>query len=223
MAKLKPILVTGVGIVVLILIVVVVATGAPKRSRGTGKPLTASQDSNTQEHFSKPRVTTAAIYEQDGVTFEHFWPLDSAAQHLKTDESEIVVHNRGSQTVEFSSVGMDYFVGGSQMPHYSGTWEKFPDDVSWKKIEYINISPVQYKGEKLALQPGQKSKIHYHYQVQQGQSQNPDQKVKLNIAFTVAGSPKRLDQELVRKQPPRQALESEAGHDVSTGQDSQGH
>lgn len=212
-------------IVVVLLVILAVVFFGGRRSSRTGK---ASRGSYLKPQGEATPVSTSTIYEKDGVTFEHFWPLDVAAQHLKADESEIVVHNRGSQSVEFSAVGMDYFIGGSQVPHYSGTWEKFPDDVTWEKIEYINISPLQYKGEKLALAPGQKCKIHYHYQVQQSQSQNPDQKVRLNLAFTIAGSPYKLDQELVRKEPPRAAPSSQDSDDGGSGQgdgssQSQGH
>lgn len=224
MTKLKPVIIIGVGILAVLLIAAAVIKMGSKRGYNTNKGLQSNQSSSVQERSTKPNISNAAIFEQNGVTFEHFWPLDSAAQHLKADESEIVVYNRGNQTVEFSSVGMDYFIAGAQMPHYSGTWEKFPDDVSWEKLEYINISPQHYKGEQLSLQPGQKCKIHYHYQVGQGQSQNPDQKIKLNLAFAIAGSPYKLDQELVREQPPRQTSEDEAEHNNPERQESnQGH
>lgn len=222
MTKLKPII--SVGIVTLVVIAVLGITIAGKRGRGNSTPAAYRQNVTPQQQFSGPSATTTTIFEQDGVSFEHFWPLDQLNQNLKADESEIIVHNRGNQAVEFSSVAMDYFIAGAQMPDYSGTWEKFPDDVSWEKIEYLNIGAQYYKGERLALEPGQKGKIHYHYQVQPSQSQNPDQKIKLNLAFMIAGKPYKLDQELVRKSPPRQAPEGEAEHNSGGAQQSnQGH
>lgn len=206
----------GVKLVILALVTIIVVLigvlAIVRFGNRRGSPTSSVGGSSDSALRRSPSQGSSTFFESDGVTFEHFWPLDARAQHLKTDESEIAVHNRGSQTVTFSSVGMDYFIGGSQVAHHSGTWEKFPSDVSWEKLEYINISPQHYQGEMLALGPGQKGKIHYHYQVKQGQSQNPDQKVRLDLVFTIGSSPQRLDQELIRKEPAREATASEESH-----------
>ena len=147
-------------------------------------------------HTGPPQVNTDSIFfERDGVTFEHNWP-DTESKSLKGDESEIFVYNENDNNIEFIATNMIFFVGETSYNIYSGTWEKFPSRNSWDRIEQINIGQG-YSGEPLILEPGQKGKIHYHYEFDIS-AEDPNQRVQIDLTYTLNGETKIIDQELIR-------------------------
>ena len=150
------------------------------------------------ESFPQSNSHSEYAFYQDGqVIFEHYWPLDPASNHLKADESEILVYNDGTVPVQIISPDMIFFLDGKSYPQYSGTWERFPSRTSWERIEYINIDPEHYHNEPLILQPGQKGKIHYHYKFDTDIS-TKKHSVHILITSKVNGIEKKIDQTLVR-------------------------
>ncbi|MBS3067772.1 hypothetical protein J4450_03650 [Candidatus Micrarchaeota archaeon] len=141
--------------------------------------------------------------EQDNLVFEHYWPLDEYAPNMKDDESEILVYNNANLPVQITSTDMRFIINSNTYDQYSGTWEKFPSRSSWDRIEYINIHPNYYSGEPpLILKPGQKGKIHYHYQFSQDITSNPKQSVKIKITYKINDKSKNIDLKLDRKTLP---------------------
>lgn len=146
----------------------------------------------------KNSLSSPAIFHQDGkVVFEHYWPLDPLAQHLKDDESEMVVYNDGDVNLQITSTDMKFLLDGKSYSQYSGTWEKFSSRTSWERIEYINIDPSHYKNEPLILQPGQKAKIHYHYKFDT-EIADKKQAVQINLKYKLNGVEKNIDRKLER-------------------------
>lgn len=105
--------------------------------------------------------TKEPFYSKDGLYLNHSWPSEGS---FSAEETEILLFNESNSSVEVKSFDLIYAVEGKAYPHKSGTWEKFPSKTSWEKIEYLNISPQYYKGEKLLLTPNQKGKLHWHIQ-----------------------------------------------------------
>ncbi len=100
-----------------------------------------------------------AFYSKDGISLTHSWPGEG---NFSAEETEILLFNESSSSVQVKSFEIEYLVEGKAYPQKSGTWEKFPSMTSWEKIEYLNISPQYYKGEPLILTLGQKGKLHWH-------------------------------------------------------------
>lgn len=153
-----------------------------------------------QEIVPEPNLPppSPATFHQDGkVIFEHYWPLDPLAPHLKADESEMVVYNDGDVNLQITSTDMKFLLDGKSYSQYSGTWEKFSSRTSWERIEYVNIDPSHYKNEPLILQPGQKAKIHYHYKFE---TDIADKKhaVQINLKYRLNGIEKNIDRKLER-------------------------
>lgn len=159
------------------------------------KPEPHQQRTSTEQNLPPP---SPAIFHQDGkVVFEHYWPLDLLAQHLKADESEMVVYNDGDSNIQITSTDMKFLLDGKSYSQYSGTWEKFPSRTSWEKLEYINIKSDYYKNEPLILQPGQKAKIHYHYKFDTDIA-NKKHAVQINLKYKLNGLEKNIDKKLER-------------------------
>lgn len=135
------------------------------------------------------------LYQQDGVTLEHYFPNTGS---LKSDESEILVYNRGNVTVQITSSDMKFIVEGRTYEQYSGTWEKFPSQQSWEKIDYVNIKPPYYQGQPLVLEPGQKGKLHWHYQFE-SDIRGKEQAVDIEITFTSGGKSITIEKIVTRE------------------------
>lgn len=99
------------------------------------------------------------FYSQDGLYLTHSWPSEG---NFSAEETEILLFNESESNVEVKSFNLEYQVEGKTYPHKSGTWEKFPNRVSWERTEYLNISPNYYKGQPLDLARGEKGKLHWH-------------------------------------------------------------
>src|SRR3989338_10419930 len=140
-----------------------------------------------------PIESQTTFYKDGNIVFDHHWPN---TQSLGGDESEVFVYNDGNSVFQVKSTDMVFVAGGKSYSQYSGTWEKFPSRSSWERIEYINIHPNYYKNEPLVLQPGQKGKIHYHYQFPGDISGKQEAKIK--ITYLVGGEEKKVDQTLTR-------------------------
>ncbi|MEK6950960.1 MAG: hypothetical protein AABX13_04530 [Nanoarchaeota archaeon] len=134
------------------------------------------------------------IQQQEGVTFEHYFPNTGS---LKSDESEILIYNQGKAAVQITSSDMKFILDGKRYEQYSGTWEKFPRQQSWERMEYVNIHPRYYAQEPLILQPGQKGKLHWHYQFGQD-IQNKPQAVEIDIIYTLGGKKQVINQRLTK-------------------------
>ncbi len=148
--------------------------------------------------FHPKLMNEKVFFEKGNIQFEHYWPNSGS---LGSDESEILVYNEGNVSVQIVSTDMKFIAGGKTYTQYSGTWEKFPSRASWDRIEYTNIQPNYYKGEPLIIQPGQKGKIHYHYQFG-GDISQQQQAVKINIVYNHGGKEESIDMELKRTNPP---------------------
>lgn len=144
-----------------------------------------------------PPLSPATFYQDGKVIFEHYWPLDPLAPHLKADESEMVVYNDGDVNLQITSTDMKFLLDEKSYSQYSGTWEQFSSRTSWERIVYINIDPSHYKNEPLILQPGQKAKIHYDYKFE---TDIADRKhaVQINLKYKLNNLEKNLDLKLER-------------------------
>ena len=150
------------------------------------------------------------FHKENGITFEHYWPLDPASPYMKNDESEIMVYNEGNKPVHITATYMVFFLDGKSYDIYSGTWEKFPSRTSWERAEYINIGKNHYNGEPLILKPGEKGKIHYHYKFDATTSKN--QEVRILLTYTVGGNEQNIDQTLDRTRPMIEKTENTEEH-----------
>lgn len=100
-----------------------------------------------------------SFYNKGGVSLQHYWPGEG---NFSNEETEILIFNASSSTLEVKSFYIVYLVENRVYPQKGGTWEKFPSRQSWDRIEYLNISPQYYKSERMVLAPGQKGKLHWH-------------------------------------------------------------
>lgn len=121
-------------------------------------PLSQLPFSPQYESNGDPRLKNV-FYDKEGILLSHSWPGD---EHFSNEETEIILMNDSSSTIEVKSFDLTYVVEGKAYPHKSGTWEKFPSKQSWDKIEYLNVAAQYYKGEPLILTAGQKGKLHWH-------------------------------------------------------------
>lgn len=135
----------------------------------------------------------AVFYNENGVVIEHYFPGEN---NLSSEESEMYVYNETPSEITFTKTSMDYLINGVAQGGKSGTWELFPNARSWDKIQYTNISEEYYDGTPLVVKPGQKAKIHYHYDVEG--SSGSGESVKINLAFTQNGSNQTIDRKLER-------------------------
>ncbi len=119
-----------------------------------------NQITNQQNPYNAYGFKTP-FYENSEITLQHYWPTEGG---FSAEETEILLFNKSNSPIEVKSFNIDYQVEGKSYPQKSGTWEKFPSFDSWERMEYLNISPQYYKGEKLLLSPGQKGKLHWHMQ-----------------------------------------------------------
>jgi hypothetical protein len=153
-----------------------------------------AEESRAEENAPALFPGGTVIHQQDGVTLEHYFPNTGS---LKSDESEILIYNRGKAAVQITSSDMKFILDGKTYEQYSGTWEKFPSQQSWERIEYVNIHPRYYAQEPLMLQPGEKGKLHWHYQFEQD-IQNKPQAVEIDIIYTLGGEKQIIDQRLTK-------------------------
>ena len=136
------------------------------------------------------------LHRQDGVTFEHYFPNTGS---LKGDESEILMYNEGNAVVQVTSSDMKFIVAGRTYEQDSGTWEKFPSIQSWERIEQVNIKPPYYQGQHLILEPGQKGKLHWHYQIT-GDIRGKEQAVDIDITYSIGAQSYTLKKKVVREE-----------------------
>ena len=146
---------TIIGVVVIVLGIFAWRSLAPKQPP-TNQPVSQSQQPVTSSTASE---TNEYFYSKDDISLKHTWPGEG---NFSNEETEILLFNESSSSIEVKSFNLEYQVEGKTYPHKSGTWEKFPSKTSWEKIEYIMLSPQHYKGEPLILKPGQKGKLHWH-------------------------------------------------------------
>lgn len=153
-----------------------------------------------QQGHEQPSTTSTsqgsdeAFYNKDGLSLTHSWPGE---EHFSNEETEILIFNESDSSVEVKSFDLTYAVEGKTYPHKSGTWEKFPDKTSWEKIEYLNISPQYYKGEKLMLTSGQKGKLHWHIQFG-SQPLDGKQIVQVKLTLLKNGQTINIDEQFTR-------------------------
>lgn len=163
------------------------------------KPTTSSSPlptiSTPTSDYRPPQGATV-LYNQDQVIFEHYWPNTAS---LKGDESEILVYNEGTAPVQITASDQIFILGNQRYSQYSGTWEKFPSRQSWNRIDYVNINQNYYTGQPLILEPGQKGKLHWHYQFK-GDVSTQQQAAEITIAFTRQGKSYSLDKKLAREE-----------------------
>lgn len=170
-------------------------------------PSPPSSSPNEEQPEPYRPVSSSVFFQENNLVLEHYWPNDA---FLKDDESEILAYNEGSSPIQFISPDMVFYIDEQAFNQYSGTWEKFISRQSWDRTEYINIEPDYYKNEPLVLQPGEKGKLHWHYQFPPGLSGKPAVSIKLQILKD--GKTTVIDQRLTKEQvftvPPKQ----ESGH-----------
>lgn len=142
-----------IGAVVILLALFAWYTFAPKQLPSSQHAPEQTQPRNQQQ--------PPTFYSKGGLSFTHSWPGEG---NFSAEETEILLFNESNSSFEVKSFDLTYSVEGKTYPHKSGTWEKFARKDSPEKIEYLNISPQYYKGEKLLLNPGQKGKLHWHIQ-----------------------------------------------------------
>lgn len=168
------------------------SSSSPQRS---SQPLTLPSSATPTVEEYRPPLYATVLYNQDQVIFEHYWPNTAS---LKGDESEILVYNEGVVPVQITSSNQIFILGNQPYSQYSGTWEKFPSRQSWNRIDYVNINPNYYTGQPLLLEPGQKGKLHWHYQFK-GDLSTEQQAAEIAITFTRQGKSYSLDRKLVRE------------------------
>ncbi len=156
-------------------------------------PQVSASENKVQSAEPQPFQAGGSILAtQDGVTFEHYFPNTA---FLKGDESEILIFNKGNSPVTITASDQKFIMGGKIYEQYSGTWEKFPSQQSWERLEYINIKTGYYKGEPLILEPGQKGKLHWHYQFEKLER---EQTADIAITYSVAGKSYSLNKKVTR-------------------------
>ncbi|MEK7083321.1 MAG: hypothetical protein AAB972_04045, partial [Patescibacteria group bacterium] len=64
------------------------------------------------------------IYNQDGISFEYYWPGEAGLTRLSTGETEVWVFNRSKSPVTISEVSFTFWLKDSVVSLASGTWEK---------------------------------------------------------------------------------------------------
>lgn len=152
-----------VGVVLLLIAFFVVGFNLrdkrPDFIQGPSQQKHEQQKTNQQNAPDLGAGVNEPFYSKDGLYLTHTWPIEG---NFSAEETEILLLNESDSAVEVKSFDLTYNVEGKTYPHKSGTWEKFPDKVSWERIEYIMISTQYYKGEQLILGPGQKGKLHWH-------------------------------------------------------------
>lgn len=134
------------------------------------------------------------FYDKDGIALQHYWPGDGS---FSNEETEILLFNEGASDLQVKSYDLVYSVDGKTYPHKSGTWEKFPSEQSWDRMEYINISPQYYKSEPLILTPGQKGKLHWHINFG-SQPLDGKQAVSIKLTLFKDGKSVSIEQSFIR-------------------------
>jgi len=174
-----------------------------EETHSLGQPLTSIGDFQDKEHgsqggksavFSDAGANDGVFYNENGIVIEHNFPGEN---NLSSEESEMYVYNETDSEITFTKTSMDYLINGVAQGGKSDTWELFPDARSWDKIQYTNIGEGYGDGTPLVVSPGQKAKIHYHYDTVGGSAQS--ESVQINLAFTQDGTTQAINKTLERK------------------------
>lgn len=203
-----------IGAVLLVIALVIGGNFISKspNNQGTGQSTTSSGNFQGQPHGSesaggeslKVYSQNAVFSNEGGVVIEHYFPGEN---HLSTEESEAYVYNESNSPVVFTTTIINYLLNGVSQNSSSGTWELFPTASSWEKIQYTNIGEQNYDGTPLVVEPGQKAKIHFHYNVEgtnheSGSSRESQSSIKGNqsvsilLVFTQDNETKTIEQTL---------------------------
>lgn len=152
-----------IGVVVLLIGFFVVGSyfkdNRPDFNQGSNRQEHEQQQGNQKQSPNLGAGVNEPFFSQDGFSLTHAWPSEG---NFSAEETEILLFNESSSSVEVKSFDLEYSVEGKTYPHKSGTWEKFPSKTSWEKIEYLNISPQYYQDQPLGLARGEKGKLHWH-------------------------------------------------------------
>lgn len=148
-------------IIVVILLGFFMAGSFFKGSENKHSDFTSSSPSSKEDHqiSSGGYGYREALWEKGGISLQHYWPGEG---NFSNEETEILIFNDSNESFQIKTFNLDYAVEGKVYPHKSGTWEKYPSKTSWEKLDYLNISPQYYQGEKLIVKPGEKGKLHWH-------------------------------------------------------------
>lgn len=138
--------------------------------------------------------TEKPFYSKDGISLQHYWPGEGS---FSNEETEILLFNESSSSVQVKLFDLTYTVEGKAYPHKSGTWEKFATKTSWERIEYINISLQHYQGQPLTLARGEKGKLHWHINFGP-QPLNGKQTVQVKLTLLTNGTSIPVTQTLTR-------------------------
>lgn len=202
-----------IGAVLLVIVLVIGGNFISKspNSQSTGQSTTSSRNSQDQSHGNEnagggnPKAynQNAVFYNDSGIVIEHNFPGEN---NLSSEESEMYVYNESGSEITFTKTSMDYLIDGVAQGGKSGTWELFPDWRSWEMIQYTNIGEQYNDDTPLVVKPGQKAKIHYHYNVGNSSGDHADQSssspvsesqsVQINLAFTQDGKTQTINQTL---------------------------
>lgn len=185
-----------IGVVVLLVAFFVVGSNfrdkGPDFTKGPNKQEHQKQQGNQQSNLGAG--VNEPFYSKDGLYLSHSWPSKG---NFSAEETEILLFNESSSSVEVKSFDLTYAVEGKTYPHKSGTWEKFPSKTSWEKTEYIMISLQYYKGEPLVLARGEKGKLHWHIQFG-SQPLDGKQTVQVKLSLLKDGETINIDEEFTR-------------------------
>jgi len=153
------------------------------------------KDSTEHENpFVSDNKDKTIFYENENMFIKHHWPNSN---YLGGDESEIWVYNKGDIDIEIKNPDMIYKIHDTSYYQDSGTWEKFPTYTSIDYTDYINIKPGIYQGEPLIIIPGEKAKIHYHYEFDQTLD-DKEQRVQIMLTYVINDIEENIDIELIR-------------------------
>ncbi|MEE8401529.1 MAG: hypothetical protein V3R86_05205 [Candidatus Hydrothermarchaeaceae archaeon] len=102
---------------------------------------------------------------------------------------------------------MKFSVNGNSYPVYSGSWEKYQSARAWERIDYAIISPY-FPKENPVLEPGQKGKLHYHFDFEESPGDTAGQVVQIKINFSYGGISQNVDEEFersteIKQEPPK--------------------
>ena len=171
-----------------------------KPAQETPKPQTKSSPVPTQVPPSPPPpvpvsvVSKNLMYNQDGISFEYYWPGESGVTRLSTGETEAWVFNRSKSPITISEISFTFWLKDSIVSLASGTWEKSSLN-AWDRLDYVNIGRGEYSGG-LVLNPNEKSKIHYHIEATPLASEK--QSAHIKVIFSKDGVSYTLDKTLGR-------------------------
>ncbi len=139
-------------------------------------------------------VSKNLIYNQDGISFEYYWPGEAGMTRLSAGETEAWVFNRSKSPITISEISFTFWLKDSIVSLASGTWEKSSLN-AWDRLDYVNIGRGEYSGN-LILNPNEKSKIHYHLEAAPLSSEK--QSAQIKVIFSKDGTNYTLGKTLDR-------------------------